>query len=259
MLFGVVLYKKMNAIGYGIRLIEGLEKAYTRKWSFLGSFLFVFFVTYSVLTVLGLIPNDTASVAVGTATDTKTPLVTLETSPLVASTPVAHPRDLTGVSVPYGRTGIVNVSGDLPVAIEASAIGLSVSIANPSSVAIATLDAALLHGAVRYPTSATLDEDGNVILFGHSSYLPIVHNLAYKTFNGIQKLKEGDEVTVYSTKTAYVYQVERVVKESADSGAPLPLSVSGRILTLSTCDSFGQKSDRFVITARFVESRPRGA
>jgi LPXTG-site transpeptidase (sortase) family protein len=71
--------------------------------------------------------------------------------------------------------------------------------------------------------------------------------------NGIQKLKKGDEITVYGNGRAYVYAVETVSKEDANSAA-IPLQVSGSKLTLATCDSFGTKSDRFVVVAAFVES-----
>jgi LPXTG-site transpeptidase (sortase) family protein len=92
-----------------------------------------------------------------------------------------------------------------------------------------------------------------MVLFGHSSYLPVVHNLAYKTFDGIQNLTAGKVVTVYSADTAYTYRVRTVTKESATT-AGIPLQVSGRVLTLSTCDSFGEKTDRFVVVADFVDS-----
>jgi sortase A len=142
---------------------------------------------------------------------------------------------------------------EFPVKIEIPAINLSTTVSNPTSTVIKTLDEELLKGAVRYPTSALLGEMGNVVLFGHSSYLPVVINQAYKAFNDIQKLTVGDVVIVYSSGTAYTYAVRTVEKESTNT-AGIPLKVDGRVLTLSTCDSFGAKSDRFVVTADFVES-----
>ena len=97
-----------------------------------------------------------------------------------------------------------------------------------------------------------------MVLFGHSSYLPVVHNPAFKTFNAIQKLKAGDTITVSSSSNVYTYRVRGVTKEST-TNAFIPLLVTGRVLTLSTCDSFGAKTDRFVLTADFVESHPLGA
>ncbi len=81
-----------------------------------------------------------------------------------------------------------------------------------------------------------------------------MHNQAYKTFDGIQNLKQGDVITVYSSDTAYTYSVRTVEKMSAASNEGIALNVAGKVLTLSTCNSFATKDDRFVVTADFVES-----
>lgn len=137
---------------------------------------------------------------------------------------------------------------EAPVRIVARTIGMDNNVLNPESTDAALLDEALLHGTIRYPTSALLGEDGTVALFGHSSYLPIVRNQNYKAFNGIQKLKVGDTVSAYSETTEYRYTVTEVVEADA-SDAVVPLRNDGKFLVLVTCDSFGQKSDRFVVYA----------
>jgi LPXTG-site transpeptidase (sortase) family protein len=211
------------------RLCRAAQAAYARKWRFLAAFAVVFIATLYVLSTLGLTPEPTVADA--------SPLVTIaSSSPAVVA-----------VSAP-----------ELPVSISIPAINLSVTVANPTTTDTSVLDGYLLKGAVRYPTSAELNEDGNVVIFGHSSYLPIVRNQAYKTFDGIQKLKPGDIITVYSSDMAYTYSVDTENEEDANS-AGIPLDVSGRELTLSTCDSFATTSDRFVVTAHFVESHPVGA
>ena len=63
---------------------------------------------------------------------------------------------------------------------------------------------------------------------------------------------------MYSSDRAYVYSVDTVNKEDANADA-IPLTVTGAKLTLSTCDLFGEKTDRFVVTASLVESHPLGA
>lgn len=210
-------------------LVRALRRVAARKWSFLGVAMLAFSVSFALLARLDLLPE--------------TPPARAAVSPLVAP---GAPRAASARGV------------ELPLSIEIPAVGLSAKTENPETTSIAALDSFLLHGAVRYPTSARLGEDGNLILFGHSSYLPVVNNPAYKTFNGIQKLKGGDRITLYSADAAYIYAVRDVQKEDAESAA-IPLSVAGRVLTLSTCDSFGKKSDRFVITADFVESHPLAA
>jgi LPXTG-site transpeptidase (sortase) family protein len=77
-----------------------------------------------------------------------------------------------------------------------------------------------------------------------------VHNQAYKTFNGIQKLKNGATVSVYSGTTEYRYKVTGVRLANATEDV-VELPTNGKFLTLVTCDSFGTKSDRFVVTAEF--------
>jgi LPXTG-site transpeptidase (sortase) family protein len=207
------------------RLVKAVQKAFTRKWTFLGAFVLVFAVSFTVLSKADLLPDASKANA----------------SQPIATTTVAH----AAVTAP-----------ELPVKIVIPTINLSATIANPATTDSEVLDTALLKGAVRYPTSAKLGEQGNVILFGHSSYLPVVYNQAYKTFDGIQKLHTGDTITVYSSGTSYDYAVDTVTKEDANSAA-IPLTVSGSVLTLSTCNSFATKSDRFVVTAHLVDSHPR--
>jgi LPXTG-site transpeptidase (sortase) family protein len=217
-------------IEFTVRLVLAVKRTYTRKWSFLGVFALVFFGSVAVLGQMDLLPDTSPASA-----------------PSVALAADSHPATSVSTSTPV-------VVSELPTKIEVPAINLVAVIANPTTTDVEILDQNLLAGAVRYPTSAKLGEIGNVVLFGHSSYLPVVGNQAYKTFNGIQKLVEGDIVTVSSSDTAYTYRVRSVAKESAASDAGIPLEVTGRVLTLSTCNSFGAKTDRFVVTADFVES-----
>jgi LPXTG-site transpeptidase (sortase) family protein len=216
-------------ITVAVQLVKAYRQAIARKWSFLALAVLVFFTSAGVLGAYDLLPNPPVAQA--------TPEVTLAASAVAVAT-----------------SSSLALMED-PIKIEIPILKLSATIANPGTTNIEVLDEALLKGAVRYPTSAKLGETGNVVLFGHSSYLPVVGNQAYKTFNGIQKLVAGDVVTVYSSGTAYTYRVRTMQKESAND-AGIPLDVTGRVLTLSTCNSFGQKSDRFVVTADFVESHP---
>jgi LPXTG-site transpeptidase (sortase) family protein len=212
--------------GFAVWLIEAGTRAYERKWRFLGVFVVAFIGSVYMLGVFGLLPESPVK-EVATKADT------------VSTAAVAE--------------ALVVERAEEPVKIEIPTIGLVATVANPESTNIEILDANLLKGAVRYPTSAKLGETGNVVLFGHSSYLPVVGNQAYKAFNGIQKLVAGDRVTVSSSGTAYTYSVRTMTKASAES-AGIPLAVSGRVLTLATCNSFGTKSDRFIVVADFVES-----
>ena len=210
---------------FAVRLVLAVKQAYERKAHFLGLFAFIFVGSVIILGHLDLLP-DTEPALVAMANSAGTDLI-----PTIESAKLA----------------------ELPAKIEIPKVNISAIILNPTAIDIAVLDKELLRGAVRYPTSAKLGETGNVVLFGHSSYLPIVGNQAYKTFNGIQKLVAGDIVTVYSSAAAYAYRVRSVeVKNTTIDG--IRLSTAGRMLTLVTCNSFGAKEERFIITAEFVES-----
>lgn len=214
----------MVLVNQTARLVRGILRAWQHKIGFGAVALLVFLLSVTALSLLDLLPNKVASVPEVTVTKTTAPVATV---------------------------AVV----ELPVAISIPSIKLEATIANPTTTNVATLDAALHNGAVRYPTSGKLGEDGNVIVFGHSSYLPVVNNPAYKTFNGIQNLKTGDSITVKGATQAYVYSVVNVVSANAGKDG-IPLTATGSVLTLATCDSFGTSSDRFIVTARFVESYP---
>jgi len=212
-----------------VRLIRAGRRTYTRKWSFLWLFTIAFLSSVAVLGQMDLLPEK----------------------PVVAVAPVVT---LTANKSDDVKIDNIQTVPELPTKIKITKINLSASVVNPTTTGIEVLDKELLKGVVRYPTSAKLGEVGNVVLFGHSSYLPIVNNQAYKTFNGIQKLAVGDVVIVYSSNTAYTYRVRSVTKESADNNTAIQLSMNDKVLTLVTCNSFATKQDRFVVTADFVES-----
>lgn len=170
----------------------------------------------------------------------------------------ALPEPIGGYREPVAEVPIyqgpaqATTSPELPVRVTAPSIDMDVTILNTQSTNIAALDADLLKGAVRYPTSARLGEQGTVLLFGHSSYLPIVRNQNYKAFNGIQKLKEGEEIVVYSDAKQHHYTVTSVRLADAEEDV-VELRTDGRYLTLVTCNTFAAKTARYVVTAELKE------
>jgi LPXTG-site transpeptidase (sortase) family protein len=132
------------------------------------------------------------------------------------------------------------------------AIGLDLAVQNPSTRDIDTLDALLQNGPARYVDSAKLGEAGNMIIFAHSSHLPIVHNKMFQAFNKIPDLKAGDSITLTAGGTAYMYSVVSVTKADV-SDTSIDMSASkGTRLTLVTCDTLTGKSARYVLEADFV-------
>ncbi len=201
-----------------------LAKLYAEKWTFLALAFVVFGASVVVLSSFDVLPEA----------------------------PKAQAPALTQTQAVAEAQGVLS----LPEKISIPKINLAVVVANPATADPAILDENLLYGAVRYPNSGTLGQAGkNMVIFGHSSYLPVVHNKAYKAFDGIQNLAHGDQILVSGNGKTYVYEVETVAQASTATDG-IPVEVQGSKLTLVTCDSFKTKSDRFVVVAHLVESYP---
>lgn len=145
---------------------------------------------------------------------------------------------------------VVEGYGEEPVKLVIPNAKIDVVVQNPKSKDNTILNEYLMRGTIRYTDSALLGA-GNVLIFGHSSNWTVVQNEAYRALNGIEKLKAGDLIYVDSAKSRYTYSVEKVTlvdatKEFIDFGT------NKNMLTLSTCNTFGQKQDRYVAEAVFV-------
>lgn len=191
-----------------------------RAFAFAATFVVLFCLTYVFLGIVDALPNP--------------PEGTEDPAPAVQ----------TQERVPEG-------TAELPVRVVVKDAGIDSKVVNPTATDIDSLNAAVDEAAMRWPTSGLLGKDGTLALFGHSSHLPIVHNQVYKTFNGIENLKKGAMVSVYSGTTEYRYAVNGVRLASADEDV-VELPADGKYLVLVTCDNFGSHSDRYVVTADFA-------
>ncbi len=139
-------------------------------------------------------------------------------------------------------------SGELPLSIKIPKVNINSQIYNPENNDVKLLDNLLLKGVVRYPGSGLLGGEGNVFLFAHSTGIKIVNNQAFKAFNGLKNLKEGDSISVFSDKNEYIYKVISIKLVGADKEL-VEFNTNGKKLTLSTCNTFGAKIERYVVEA----------
>ncbi|MEI6528697.1 MAG: sortase [bacterium] len=195
------------------------------KWRFSAYFVLVCLITFTFLYLLGWVPTSLK-------TENK------------ESFSMIWDRVVNGTSTAV-RT---NNLGEVPVRVEADSVGVDTIIYNPNTTDVATLDDYLLRGAVRYPGSG-LAGNGNIYLFGHSTGFRVVNNQAFKTFNGLKNLKSGDEIKIYSTSNnLYLYKVTNVRLAEA-SDVTVRFDTGKNMLTMSTCNSFGSKEERYVVEA----------
>lgn len=209
-----------------------------------GSFLFVFFVVFTVVYVMCTALSAVPKISIAPTEDDSS-----------VGDEVAVPASTTEPVVEEPVEVEVSAAAALPVTMVIDKLDRELPVLNPQSRSIAELDTALLDGVVRHPDSATFADDGNIFILGHSSYLPQVRNPFFQAFNGIQKLEWGDTIRLYSAEAEYVYEVERVYEAQA-STLEVPIAFTGKRLTIATCDSFGSKDDRFIVEAKLVETNP---
>lgn len=186
---------------------------------FLGVFVVSFFVLYS----LNFVPDEI-----------KDQNITTEPAGVVATTTINKKQ--------Y----------ELPIKITIEKIGVNSIVQNPTTTNVYALDDLLLHGAVRYPGSG-LPGEGNMFMFAHSTGIKIVKNQAFKAFNNLKNLVAGDKILVYSENHVFTYKVNNV-KLAKSSDVLVDFSVKKNMLTLSTCNTFGQKEERYVVEADYVGS-----
>jgi len=223
-----------------------LQHIWTNKWTFLFTFFVVFTLTYLVLVAVDFLPEEPAQLEEEQATDN---IPAFEASEIVVTEAVL---DEPSEELSYEVTAATTVQ--MPLSISIAKLDKTIDVLNPVSRNIADLDAALLKGAVRHPDSATLSQEGNVFLLGHSSYLPNVFNKNFQTFNGIQNLEWGDMIEVATTDTIYEYRVEKVFEARAQD-VTVPIANTGNMLTLATCNSFGSVDDRYIVEAKQISRR----
>lgn len=190
-------------------------------------------LSYLLLYFIGFVPSDFRYNATNNRANTS---ATYSTSTAVADLSSAVPQ------------------GEQARRISIDKIGVDTSISHPVTTDIQTLNNYLSQGAVRWPGSGDPGH-GNMFLFGHSSSLSNVINQAYKAFNGLGELENGDTIRVETTSGTYRYSVIDV-EFRENSAVYVPFDTGEDMLTLSTCNNFGAKEDRIVVRALFTGYSP---
>ncbi|MEN9390152.1 MAG: hypothetical protein RLZZ283_252 [Candidatus Parcubacteria bacterium] len=232
----------------------GVTRIIERPWAALGVFLVSFFIIASFLNIIDFVPETPSNEFATTTKEVENTVeekVTVTLNQLEVKARASENIKLIAGPAPTVMARVGAVTGEVPVRIVIDSVGIDTKVLNPVKSDLATLDQELLGGAVRYPHSATLDEQGSVLIFGHQSYLPVVKNKAFKAFNDVQKVKEGAEVRVYSGDKMYTYAVRSVVLVHADVSS-VPLETVGHTLTLVTCNSLGTKEERYILKADLI-------
>ena len=191
---------------------------FSKSLYFVAFFLLIFTLTFSVFYMLDLVPKslqgDTSSI-----------------------------QSLNGLSVEDENMD------KIPERIVVEHLGIDSSVINPLVDDISVLDEDLKKGVVRYPGSGIAGK-GSMFLFGHSANIP-VKNKAYEALNNLEKIDQGDEIKIYTKSGIFIYRVNKLSLVDA-SEAFVDIASNRNMLTLSTCNTFGKKEERYVVEADYA-------
>lgn len=160
------------------------------------------------------------------------------------------PQEQNDVKVDHENTENRIVSRTLPTRVQIVSVGIDTIVSEPKSKDVSVLDTALLKGAVYYPGSGTV-ENGNIFIFAHSTGLSVVRNQAFKAFSNLKKIQAGDKILVTGNDGVVYRYIADSVNLVDENEALVQFDTSERMLTLSTCNTFGKKEERHVVKAHF--------
>lgn len=110
---------------------------------------------------------------------------------------------------------------------------------------------ALKKGVAHLQGSAKPGENGNIVIFGHSSQAVNTENKYGDIFSRLNELKNGDEIIIYIAK-----KKKQILYKVTDKNIVNPDDVSATYdtgedkLTLITCWPIGSDEQRLIITAK---------
>jgi len=111
---------------------------------------------------------------------------------------------------------------------------------------------ALLKGIGQFKGSLTPDKEGNLFIFGHSSYVGKGEGKYKEILKDLNKLSPGDEVEVFYKKASYLYKVEKSYLTDVKDWSlldPTQDNIKDKTLTIMTCWPPGSDQKRWAIKA----------
>ncbi len=120
---------------------------------------------------------------------------------------------------------------------------------------VSAVDTDLLKHLVNYGGTAVPPDNGNAVVFGHSTLPQLYEKGNYKTiFTHLYKLTVGDEIIVTVGNVTYKYRIENIIVVDPDNTSVLEQSFDDSYITLITCTPPGTIWKRLAIKARLVKN-----
>lgn len=137
-------------------------------------------------------------------------------------------------------------------------IGVTAPVIYESSMADWRIQIDLRSGVVHLGPTAVPGQKGNVVIVGHSSQVPWAPGSYKFVFTLLDKVKQGDLITLDYHGVRYIYRVYgSEVIDPTNFGVIQPTPTPE--LTLITCTPVGTSKYRLVVHARQVSPNPNAA
>jgi len=159
-----------------------------------------------------------------------------------------EPTDVAVAKSPIAAT-VGPVSRDFGLMIRK--IGVNVPIVKNVSGQNAKEYFSKLKGGVAHQEGSPLpDKNGNMVIFGHSSFVPGVLLTQYSdVFLLLDKLQKDDEIEIWYSGQKYLYSVSEV-KQVSKGSVEITKNTKDKRLTIFTCWPPGTDFKRLVVIAK---------
>lgn len=164
-------------------------------------------------------------------------------------------QTLSGVDYTNAQNWFPNYKYDKSAKLKTSTYKISIPKINIDEAKVSAVDTDLLKHLVNYGGTAVPPENGNAVIFGHSTLPQLYEEGNYKTvFTNLYKLVVGDEIIVTVGNVTYKYRIESINVVDPDNTSVLEQSFDDSYITLITCTPPGTIWKRLAIKARLVKN-----
>ncbi len=128
---------------------------------------------------------------------------------------------------------------------------ISIPKINIEEAVVSTIDTDLTKHLVNYSGTSIPAENGNAVIFGHSTLPQLFNAKDYKTiFANAYKLKNGDKIYAFVKGVKYSYKIYKIIIVDSSDSSALEQDYDNSYLTLVTCTPPGTIWKRLVIKSR---------
>lgn len=130
---------------------------------------------------------------------------------------------------------------------------ISIPKINVFNANVSNKDTDLSKHLVQYNSDSVPPNEGNSVIFGHSTLPQLFKPNDYNTiFANAYKLGVGDQIIVHSNSLDYAYKIESIIVVDPSDTSVLAQNFSDSYITIITCTPPGTVWKRLVIKARRI-------